>query len=90
MNRRDFLWMMSLAGSSVILPSVLSSCAINPVTGQNMLVGLSEEDELRVDRQQAPIQFSTDYGTVHDNELNRYVSKVQKNLAMHSHRPQIP
>lgn len=90
MDRRDFLWLMSLLGSSVAMPGLLAGCAVDPVTGGKTLVGLSEEQEVGLDRQQAPHQFSADYGAVQDDALNRYVQEVGASLWGKSHRPQMP
>ena len=72
------------------MPPVLGGCATNPVTGDRMVAGLSEEDEVAIDRQQAPLQFSNDYGAVQDRALNAYVDRVVRTLAAESHRPALP
>lgn len=89
MTRRDFLWFLSVASASVTVPLV-SGCATHPVTGEKVLVGLSEEQEVAIDRQQARHQFSRDYGAVQDDQLNKYVSDVGGTLSSRSHRPQMP
>lgn len=90
LSRRDVLWLASVAGATAVLPSTLAGCATSPVTGETMLVGLSEEDEVRLDRAQSPHQFSADYGPVQDEALNRYVDGVTRELASRSHRPRMP
>lgn len=87
LSRRDVLWLMSAA--SVTTPW-LAGCATDPVTGASTLVGLSEQDEVRLDRAQAPVQFSNDYGAVQDAALNAYVNGVAQSLGQTSHRPQMP
>lgn len=89
MSRRDFLWLSSVAGAGVAM-SALTGCATDPITGQSVLVGMSEEGELAVDRQHAPHQFSADYGPVQDHALNDYVNGVESRLGRVSHRPQVP
>jgi predicted Zn-dependent protease len=89
MTRRDFLWLLSAASATVTVP-VLSGCATHPVTGETVVVGLSEEQEVALDRQHAPQQFSKDFGAVQDGQLNAYVSSVGSNLSSRSHRPQMP
>lgn len=89
MTRRDFLWLSGIAGAAVTLPQ-LSGCATDPITGQQVLVGMSEQDELAVDRKHSPQQFSADYGAVQDPALNRYVNEVEKSLAAGTHRPDVP
>ena len=90
LSRRDFLWLMGAAGSSLALPFVLAGCAVDPVTGRQTLVGFSEEEEKSLDRSQSPHQFSADLGAVQDYELNRYVQSVGSSLWSRSHRPQMP
>ncbi|MFW2455993.1 M48 family metalloprotease, partial [Methyloversatilis discipulorum] len=89
MSRRDFLWLSGIAGAAVTLPQ-LSGCATDPITGQQVLVGLSEQDEIGIDRKHSPQQFSSDYGAVQDAELNRYVNDLELSLAKHTHRPDVP
>jgi len=42
---------------------------------------VSEEEEIQIDRQYSPMQFSEDYGPVQDSALNTYVSGVGRALA---------
>ena len=69
---------------------ILSGCAINPVTGQQQLMLVSEQQEIQMDRQNSPHQFSADYGAVQDNRVNDYVTKVGISLSSSSHRPDMP
>ncbi|MCC6472422.1 MAG: M48 family metalloprotease [Burkholderiales bacterium] len=89
MTRRDFLWLVSAAGSAAAVPA-LSGCAAHPVTGRQMLVGLSEEQELGLDRQRSPHQISRDFGATRDPGLNRYAAEVGSSLSSRSHRPAVP
>lgn len=89
LSRRDFLWLMSLGSMSVALPQ-LQGCATDPVTGERRLILLSEEDEIAIDRKQAPHQFSNDYGLDRDDALSAYVTKVGASMAEISHRPHMP
>ncbi len=69
---------------------VLSGCAINPVTGQQQLMLVSQQQEVQMDQQNSPHQFSADYGSIQDTKLNQYVSNVGQSLALASHRPDMP
>jgi predicted Zn-dependent protease len=69
---------------------ILSGCAINPVTGQQQLMLVSQQQEIQIDRQNSPHQFSADYGAVQDNMVNDYISKVGLSLSSSSHRPDMP
>lgn len=86
MTRRDFLWLTSVSSATVIV----TGCSVNPVTGKSQLMLMSETDEIKVDREQSPHQFSADYGILQDKALNNYIGDVGKRMATRSHRPQMP
>lgn len=90
LNRREFLWLTSIATSGVVVPSVLTGCAVDPVTGQRRLLLLSEEQEIEIDQSQSPHQFSADYGIYPDDELGRYVRQIGQQVASRSHRSHMP
>ncbi len=69
---------------------ILSGCAVNPVTGQQQFMLVSQQQEIQLDRQNSPHQFSADYGSVQDEGINNYVAQVGNNLAKTSHRPDMP
>jgi predicted Zn-dependent protease len=85
MTRRDFLWL-----TTVSTAGVLAGCATDPVTGKQTLVLMSEKQEIELDKQNSPHQFSADYGASQDQALNSYVSQVGQSMAERSHRPQMP
>ena len=89
LNRRDFLWLASAGSVAAALP-VLTGCAVDPVTGEQQIVLMSEDQEKAVDKQQSPHQFSADYGVMQDPEVNAYLGEVGRNMAVRSHRPQMP
>ena len=64
-NRREFLWLSSMSAAGLLI-----GCATNPVTGRQQLMLMSENQEIQVDREYSPQQFSTDYGTLQDKGLN--------------------
>lgn len=84
-SRRQVLWLLG-AGTA----SVLSGCATSPVGGGSILVGMSEDEEKKVDAQVAPHQFSQDLGAIQDPAVNRYVSEIGQRLDARTHRPQMP
>lgn len=84
-SRREFLEVSALASAGF-----LAGCAVNPVSGQKQLMLVSEDWEIQVDRQNSPHQFSTDYGTLQDEALNRYIQQVGASMVPHTHRPQMP
>ncbi len=89
-SRRTLL--KSAAGYGITLSALplLSSCAVDPVTGKNSFVGMSRENEIAMDQQRSPYQFSSDYGKSSDTGLNAYVNRVGMELATRSHRPDMP
>lgn len=86
LNRRDFLWLLSLSTAGF----VLSGCALDPVTGKRQLVLMSEAEEISIDQKQSPQQFSMDYGPCQDKALNNYVTEAGMAIATISHRPGMP
>lgn len=86
MNRREFIWTLPGLGASVWL----TGCATDPVTGKKTFVMMSKEQEIALDRQHSPHQFSEDYGISQDAGLNRYLADVGTRLAGHTHRPEMP
>ena len=89
LTRRDFLWLMSATGAGVTGFSI-SGCATDPVSGKSVLVGLTPQQEIALDQNQSPFQFSEDYGAAKDPNLNRYVDSVGSKLGAVSHRPNMP
>lgn len=84
-TRREFLKISALASAGI-----LAGCAVNPVTGERQLMLVSEDWEIKVDKQNSPHQFSSDYGTLQDDALNRYIQQVGSAMVPHTHRPQMP
>jgi predicted Zn-dependent protease len=85
-TRRQALW---LIGASTVGAS-LSGCATSPVTGESILVGMSEADERSIDAKVSPHQFSQDLGAVQDPAINRYLSDLGNRLDDSTHRPTMP
>jgi predicted Zn-dependent protease len=85
LSRRDFLRLSSLTAAGYFF-----GCATDPVTGKKQFMLVSEDDEIQIDKQNSPLQFSADYGAVQDSQLNRYISEVGNKMAASSHRPNMP
>jgi beta-barrel assembly-enhancing protease len=89
LTRRDAAWLFGVSVASASLGAV-SGCATSPVSGQRILVGMSEQQERAVDQQVAPHQFSKDMGAVQDDAINRYVASLGDRLDDLTHRPGMP
>jgi predicted Zn-dependent protease len=85
MTRRHFLWIMAMTSGGAV-----AGCATNPVTGKSQLMLLSEDQEIAVDKENSPHQFSADYGTLQDKALGDYIDRTGKNMAARTHRPNMP
>jgi len=84
-TRRRFLWVTSASAAGLLL-----GCATNPVTGRSQLMLVSEDQEIEIDRQNSPYQFSTDYGQLQDSVLNNYINTTGKKISALTHRPHMP
>jgi predicted Zn-dependent protease len=60
-------------------------CAVNPVTGDQDLVLMSEQNEIALGRKTHQ-QVLQQYGRYDDPELQKYVQKIGERLAANSHR----
>lgn len=85
LTRRDFLWLATLSTAGIA-----TGCAVNPVTGDRQLMLISEGQEIALDQENSPHQFSSDYGAVQDQTLNNYLTQVGNDMAARTHRPDMP
>ena len=85
LTRRQMLWLMAIASGGV-----MTGCAVNPATGKRQLMLMSTDEELDIDRKNAPHQLSGDYGVVQDKALQAYVAGVGQQVGRLSHRPEVP
>jgi predicted Zn-dependent protease len=85
LTRREFMWLSSLA-----VAGFMAGCATNPVTGESQLMLVSEDQEVQIDKQYSPVQFSADYGITRDKKLNRYVARTGERMAAGTHRTHMP
>ena len=85
MTRREFLGASALAAAGFAI-----GCAVDPVTGKKQFMLVSEDQEIQIDQQYSPLQFSADYGPVQDRKLNAYIDGVGQKMATRTHRPHMP
>jgi predicted Zn-dependent protease len=89
-SRRNFLKYSAMTyGIFTGLP-FLAGCAKDPVTGKNQLMMMSRDQEIGIDKQQSPFQFSSDYGVTQDASLNQYIGEVGVRMLPNVHRPDMP
>jgi predicted Zn-dependent protease len=84
-SRREFLWLSAISSAGL-----MTGCAVNPVTGKSQLMFVSEDQEIAIDRKNSPHQFSSDYGPVQDQELNKYLDDTGRMISRQTHRPSMP
>ena len=89
-TRRQLLHFLGMSTASYLSLPLLSGCAVDPVTGKKQFMIMSESEEISLDKKQSPLQFSTDYGPLQDQKLNRYISQIGQELSSRSHRPHMP
>ena len=85
LSRREFLAMTAMAAASVA-----TGCAVNPVTGRSQFMIMDEKEEIAIDKQNAPHQFSADYGNAQDPGLQAYIEEAGKRLVPVTHRTHMP
>ncbi len=85
LTRREFLKI-----SGVLAAGTAAGCAIDPVTGEQTFVIMGRDQEIALDAEYSPHQFSADYGASQDRALNAYLDNLGQDLAQRSHRPDMP
>lgn len=85
MKGKGFLLIFFLLLGFVLL---LTSCAVNPVTGKQELMLLSESEELRLGRE-TDAEIVKQYGIYEDSKLTAYLNGICQRLAKVSHWPQL-
>ncbi len=73
----------------VVSAGLVAGCATNPVTGKSQLALISESQEIQMGRE-ASAQTLQQIGEVKDPALQAYVSRIGKELAAKTERPQLP
>ena len=70
---------------TLLLGFAVTGCAVNPVTGQQDIVLMSEQQEIALGRKTNQ-QVLQQYAVYDDRELQDYVQQVGQKLAAKSHR----
>ncbi len=67
---------------------ILSSCAVNPVTGKKEVMFMSEEQEIALGKQSDPSIVAM-YGLYENDELQKFINEEGQKMAAISHRPHL-
>lgn len=74
--------------SLVALFAVITSCAINPVTGKKQVVLMSEAQEIAMGQQSDP-EITAYFGLYDDQEMQQFITAKGLEMAAISHRPKL-
>jgi predicted Zn-dependent protease len=66
----------------------IPSCAVNPVSGKQELMLLSEKEEIQLGRE-TDVQIIKQYGLYEDPKMTAYLNDICQRLARVSHRPHL-
>lgn len=69
----------------LLLLQLIQGCSVNPVSGQANLTLISEQQEIRIGRENHP-KVLEQYHRYPDEVLQKYINDIGQKLAMHSHR----
>jgi predicted Zn-dependent protease len=70
------------------LAVLITTCAVNPVTGKRQVVLISEEQEMQMGKEYDP-QIIAQFGEYKDDELLAFINQKAAEIAKISHRPNI-
>jgi predicted Zn-dependent protease len=73
----------------LLLLSLIAACAVNPATGQNQLMLVSEDQEIAMGKESDPAIIQQ-MGVYPDSAWQRYISDIGHRLAAKGERPQLP
>lgn len=83
-------WRRPLAAlAAVLLAAPLAGCAVNPATGEQQLILISRQQEIRMGRQGAE-QVEDRIGLYEEGETDAYVSEMGQEMAAGTERPDLP
>jgi predicted Zn-dependent protease len=75
--------------TTLLLVGAATGCSVNPATGKRQLSLISEEQEIAMGKE-ADAQISQQLGLYPDEDLQRYVSDLGREIAAGSERPGLP
>lgn len=80
---------MKKAVLAILVCGFAASCAVNPVTGKKELSLISEQQEFAIGKE-TDGQVRGQYGVYADDPMSGYVTASGKDIAVHTHRPNLP
>ncbi len=75
---------------AVLLALALGACAVNPVTGRQEIMLVSEAQEIKLGQDAAPSLRWSFGGEFRDPELKAYLQEIVKRIWANSERPNLP
>ncbi|MBS3905495.1 MAG: M48 family metalloprotease [Syntrophaceae bacterium] len=87
MKEKNIRWMM-VPFCLLCLLFLIPACAVNPVTGKQELMLLSERDEINLGRE-TDVEIVKQYGIYEDPKLTATLKDMCRQLGRVSHRPQL-
>jgi len=85
---KKYIKMIILGFCLISLVFSIPSCAVNPVTGKQELMLLSETDEMNLGRE-TDVRIIQEYGLHEDPKLTAYLNDLCQRLGKISHRPNL-
>jgi hypothetical protein len=70
-----------------LITCLCTGCAVNPITGRQRLMLISEEQDVTIGRKYAPQIEKQMGGKIPDPAIQRYIDTVGQNIARVSHNP---
>ena len=74
---------------TMVVGTLMASCARNPVTGKKEVILMSESQEISMGQSYDP-QVVAQYGIYNDAKLQAFIEEKGKAMAAKSHRPNLP
>jgi predicted Zn-dependent protease len=73
----------------ILFGSLLTGCAVNPVTGENQFMIMSPAQELEIGKKYGPILEKELGGQIEDDGIKQYIDSVGQKIARASHSPNL-
>jgi len=94
-SNRNFisLWIVMSNKLGVLISGFIfclcTGCAVNPITGEEQLMLISEQQDIEIGRKYAPEVEKQMGGRIANGSLQSYVNNVGQRIARVSHKPDL-